>query len=306
MNFSKNKILVPVDIEADYDILIEQSHSIANVFDAEIVLLYVIEESPAIIKFFSPDDYLNRLRIHAKKKFDYIEKLVEKAHGKNHVPVSYIIKKGKVYQQIIETALELSALLIVMGKDAGIQQTNRQFIGGNTFNVIREAHCPVISIEGQKTFPVFKDILVPIDFTGQTKKQVEKAIEFGKYSGANIHLISVMTKEKKINRLLKNVQMKQVRNAIVKNGLNCTTEIFSSEPKKVPFIICEAAKNKSAELIIIMTQQEKRFSRFFVGSIAQEVIFMAGVPVLSISPKVEFKPQIVTSFVDPLGLMNKK
>jgi hypothetical protein len=61
-----------------------------------------------------------------------------------------------------------------------------------------------------------------------------------------------------------------------------------------------------ADLIIIMTQQKKSFVNYYVGSNAQEIIFNSAIPVLSIIPTAEFKPGVVTSMVDPLGLIKKK
>ncbi len=306
MGYSRNKILVPVDFGEKSDRIIEQSYSVAQVFDAEILLLHVIEDQVGVSKFLSPDEYLNRLMGHAKKQFDHIENFVENSTAEARVPVSYIIKKGKVYDQIIETALDQDVILIVMGCDAGESKRSRRFLGSNTFNVVREAHCPVITLKGDKIFPAFRNILVPLDFTGQTKKQVQKAIEFGKFLGATIHLISVIPDDHKIKKLMKNVQINQVRNAITRQGIKCTTEIIKDDVSKVSECICQMALRKEADMIIIMTQQKKKIARFFVGSIAQEIIFRACVPVLSITPQAEFRPQVVTSFIDPLGLLNSK
>ncbi len=306
MRYSRNKILVPVDFGEKSDQIIEQSYSVARVFDAEILLLYVIEDQAVISKFISPDEYLHWLKGHAQKQFDHIEDFVNRMNTKATTRISYIIKKGKVYDQIIETALDQDVILIVMGCDAGESKPIRRFVGTNTFNVVREAHCPVITLKGNEIFSAFRNILLPLDFTGQTKKQVQKAIEFGKFFGATIHLLSVVSAENKIKKLMKSVQMNQVRNAMASRGINCTTEIIQDKTSSIPESICKMASVKEADMIIIMTQQKKNFARFFVGSIAQEVIFRAGVPVLSISPKAEFRPQVVTSFIDPLGLMNPR
>jgi len=304
MGYSRNKILVPVDFGEKSDRIIEQSYSVARVFDAEILLLHVIEDQAGVSKFLSPDEYLNRLMGHAKRQFDHIEDFIEKSTAEARVPISYIIKKGKVYDQIIETALDQEVILIVMGCDAGESKRSRRFLGSNTFNVVREAHCPVITLKGDKVFPAFRNILVPLDLTGQTKKQVQKAIEFGRFLGATIHLITVIPDENKIKKLMKNVQINQVRNAIARHGIECTTEIIKDDVTRISESICHLAARKEADMIIIMTQQKKNFARFFVGSIAQEIIFRAFVPVLSITPRAEFRPQVVTSFIDPLGLMN--
>lgn len=306
MNLSKNKILVAVNLENNFEFLIEQSYSVASVFDAEILLLFVMEGTGGLGRFISPEDYMNQLMTHARMKFDAIESLVRKFATNSRIPVSYILKKGKVYDQIIETAIDQEVILIIMGVDDGDNKPKSRFLGSNTLNVVREAPCPVITLKSNKVYPAFRNILVPLDLTGHTKKQVQKAIELGKYFGAAIHLVSVFTDKKKITGLLKTVQINQVRNAIASHGIQCTTEILKQPPKGISHSICNVATIKNADLIIILTTQRRNFSRFFIGSIAQEIIFMACVPVLSLGPRAEFKPHLVTSFIDPLNLMQKK
>ncbi|MDX9941387.1 MAG: universal stress protein [Bacteroidales bacterium] len=306
MSQARNKILVPVDLGGHAENVLEQAYPIARVFGAEILMLFVIEDEAGISKLISPDDYLTRLMFQAKEQFDRIDNLIEQTGKGNKTPVSYIIKKGKVYDQIIETAREQDVILIVMGRDDGDAKRIRRFMGSNTFNVVREANCPVITLKGDKVYSCFRNILVPIDLTGQTKRQVQKAIELGKFFGATIYLVSVITKEGKVRRLMKNVQINQVRNAIERHGINCSSEILTGEGLNIPRQICTMAQRTEADMIIIMTQQKKNFPRFFVGSIAQEIIFMACVPVLSISPKAEFNPKVITSFLDPMNVMNSR
>lgn len=306
MDQSKNKILVAVNLEKNFDIIIEQSYSIARVFDAEILLLFVIEDAGGLSRYISPEDHMNQIMGHARKRFDEIESLVENYADHSQIPVSYILKKGKVYDQIIETAFEQNVILIIMGVDDGDTKRKRRFVGSNTLNVVREAPCPVITIKGDKAYQAFRNILVPLDLTGHTKKQIQKAIEFGKFFGADIHLVSVISEKKKITGLLKTVQINQVRNAISRHGIKCTSEILRHPPKGVSQSICNVAAHKNSDLIIIMTTQKRHFSRFFIGAIAQEIIFMACVPVLSLAPRAEFKPYVVTSFLDPLNLLQHK
>ncbi|MEE4176220.1 MAG: universal stress protein [Bacteroides sp.] len=306
MSHARNKILVPVDFGEQAEVVLEQSYPIARVFDAEILMLFVIEDEAGFSKLISPDEYLNRLMHQAKKQFDQIDQLVARSGKGTSIPISYIIKKGKVYDKIIETALEQDVILIIMGRDAGDTKRVRRFMGSNTFNVVREANCPVITLKGDKVYTAFRNILVPIDLTGQTKKQVQKALEFGTFFGATIHLLSVMSGEGKIRKLKKNVQINQVRNAIERHGVKCTSEILIGIGQDIPHDICQVARRIEADMVIIMTQQKKNFPKFFVGSIAQEIIFQACVPVLSITPKAEFNPKVITSFIDPLNVMNTK
>ncbi len=308
MKTGRNKILVAIDFEEQSLNALEHSFEIARLFEAELILLYVIEVSNVLGKLRSPEDYVKKIIQEAREKFDELEKLAQSVSSKALVRTSVIIEKGKPYDKIIETAIEQDVIMIVMGKNSISSASKRnKYIGSNTMNVVREAECPVITIKEHTKIPgKFYRILLPLDFTRQTKKQVQKAIEFGGYFGAKIYVLSIVTSDNKVAKLLKQVQLNQVKNAIHKNGISCHTESLLANEETVSELVISYSKKIDADLIIIMTQQKKSFVNYYIGSNAQEIIFNSSLPVLSIIPTAEFKPGVVTSMVDPLGLIKKK
>ncbi len=308
MHTAKNKILVPIDFEEQAMNALYHSYELARLFDADLIFLYVIENTHVFGKLRSPEEYFKKVLAEAHERFDELEKLARDIAPKSSVKVSVIIEKGKPYEKIIETASDYEALLIVMGKNSSSTQGKTpKFIGSNTMNVVRDAHCPVVTIRDKVPKPgCFKTILLPLDFTRQTKKQVQKAIELGGYFNAKISVLSVVTGENKVTRLLKQVQLNQVKNAIQRHGIACSTDIVQTKTQEVADTVIDYSHKVKADLIIIMTQQKKRFVSFYVGSTAQDIIYKSSVPVLSIVPTAEFRPGVVTSMVDPFGLINKK
>ncbi len=308
MKTGKNKILVAIDFEEQSLSALEHSFEIARLFEADLILLYVIEVSNVFGKLRSPDDYVKKIIQQAREKFDELEKLARSATSKASIKISVIIEKGKPYDKIIETAVDQDVIMIVMGKNSISSLTRKnKYIGSNTMNVVREAECPVVTIKEHTKIPgKFSRILLPLDFTRQTKKQVQKAIEFGGYFGARIYVLSIVTSDNKVAKLLKQVQLNQVKNAIRKNGISCHTESLFADGETVSDLVISYSSKIDADLIIIMTQQKKSFVNYYVGSNAQEIIFNSSIPVLSIIPSAEFKPGVVTSMVDPLGLIRKR
>lgn len=308
MHNAKNKILIAIDFEAESLSALEHSYELARIFDAELLLLYVIEGSGILGKLRSLEEYEKKIIERAREKFDELEELARHAEGKSNIKTSFLIQKGKPYQQIIETAIEHDVLLIVTGKNNAIEPIKkRRFAGSNALNVIRESPCPVITIKSTTKKPgKFQNILLPLDFTKQTKKQVQKAIEIGGYFGANINVLSILRKDNKVIRLLKQVQLKQIKNAIQKNGIQCKTDFIFEKEANVADIVLKHSKKINADLIIIMTQQKKNFVHYYIGSTAQVIISESAIPVLSIMPIADFKPGMVTSMVDPMGLIKPK
>jgi nucleotide-binding universal stress UspA family protein len=307
MTQNSNKILVPIDFQEPSLNALDHSYELARLFDAELILLYVIEVTGVFGKLRSPEDYVNSVIKEAREKFDELEKLAGSVSSKASVKVTTIIEKGKPYDRIINTAIDNDVILIIMGKSGVLDAPDRNFIGSNTLNVIREAPCPVITVKGDKPMPEkFANILLPLDFTGHTKKQVQKAIDLGGYFGSSINIISVISRENKVTKLLKQVQMNQVKNAINRHGVRCHSELLYIDDKTAAEEVIDYSMKIDADLIIIMTQQKKSIIHYYVGSTALQIIQNSEIPVLSIFPAAEFKPGMVTSMVDPMGLMRKK
>jgi nucleotide-binding universal stress UspA family protein len=307
MTQNSNKILVPIDFQEPSLNALDHSYELARLFDAELILLYVIEVTGVFGKLRSPEGYVKNVIKEAREKFDELEKLAGSVSSKASVKVTTIIEKGKPYDRIINTAIDNDVILIIMGKSGVLDTPDRKFIGSNTLNVIRDAPCPVITVKGDKPMPEkFANILLPLDFTGHTKKQVQKAIDLGGYFGSSINIISVVSRENKVTKLLKQVQMNQVKNAINRHGIRCHSELLYIDDKSAAEEVIDYSMKMDADLIIIMTQQKKSIIHYYVGSTALQIIQNSEIPVLSIFPAAEFKPGMVTSMVDPMGLMRKK
>lgn len=306
MSSVKNRILVAIDFEEQSINALNQSFNIASIFNAEILLLYVIEPAKGMSKFVFPDDYINKIVANARNKFNELESLAKKKSERTKIPVSSIIVKGKPYEKIVEIAKDYGVLMIVMGKNSDLERQNRRFVGSNTFNVIRVAPCPVLSVKGSNLAGVFNNILLPLDFKKDITNQLKTAIDIANYFGAAINIISVFSKENKVYRIIRQVNVNNARKEIEKSGIRCNVDIITAKKnQQVSDVINEFARIINADMIIIMTQQKKVLVDYFVGSTAQEVINNASIPVLTILPTVKLKPAMITSFLDPMGLLNK-
>ena len=106
----QNKILVPVDYSAQSLVALEQAANLAKVFNAEIIILKVAETS-GVSTFFSSkhmEEFISASEIQLKEFAQENEK-------KTGVKMTPVVKKGKVYTEIVETAEEIDATFIVMG-----------------------------------------------------------------------------------------------------------------------------------------------------------------------------------------------
>jgi nucleotide-binding universal stress UspA family protein len=139
-------ILCPMDFSDESIRALEYALSLAKEADARIILLHVIEGTVD-----DPDE----TQFRDLKVFEYYGRLEEAARARLAAAIPddariwahpvESIARGKAYRQILRVAEEESAELIVMGI-RGRGAINRLLFGSNTAHVIREATCPVLTL----------------------------------------------------------------------------------------------------------------------------------------------------------------
>jgi len=281
-----NKILIPVDFEKQSLLALEQSFSLAQTILAEITLLYVHEPSSIFSSIFSDDQKAEMLIIIDER----LAELAGKASISSGITVNYKLEKGKVYSKIIEVAKEINAQFIVMGTHSSDQEDEQEKrVGANTSRVLRAAKCPVITVNGNHVYSEFRNILLPLDLTQESRQKVTMGIEIARYYGAGIKVVSAYLLKNEKAELGKLYQQgEQVVNFIASAGINCTFELIEMKDEEktiVPSMLEYAEKQADIDLIIILTQQEISLVEYFVRSLSQDLIRLSDIPVMSIQPK---------------------
>jgi nucleotide-binding universal stress UspA family protein len=176
-----------------------------------------------------------------------------------------------------------------MGKGSlVIDDEEKPSIGSITSRILRTSKIPVITIGGKKLRLGFKNILLPLDLTKETRQKVSWAIQFAKLFNAEIQVVSSIWENKDFVVTQINSQMKQVVSFISKQGVKVKGEII--RPKdgdtNLRSILNKYIKeHDEIDLAIIMTQQEDDFTHLFVGSSATSFISESKIPVMSIVPR---------------------
>ena len=144
LNFKNiKKILIPTD-GSDYSMrAAEQGVSIAKMLDAEIKVVYVIDEVVLNqIKVTERENLEEELKQDGTRYIKYILRLAEK----EGVKADSRITRGIPFEQIVHLAKELSVDLIVMGT-YGRRGAERILIGSVAERVIECSSCPVLVIK---------------------------------------------------------------------------------------------------------------------------------------------------------------
>lgn len=136
-------ILLPVDLsdEHSWRKALPTAIALCATFQAQLHVMTVVPEFglPMVGQFFPPD-YESKVHDHVGTQLrDFIAE-----HVPEDVTVKRIVAAGKIYQQILRTAKEIGADLIVMGSHH--PELADYLLGPNAARVVRHADCSVMVV----------------------------------------------------------------------------------------------------------------------------------------------------------------
>lgn len=269
----KKQILVPTDFSKYAEIALKQSVLFANKNDCDVVLMHVI---PSLKKLNGTEESVDL--IHRK-----LQKLVDSVHSFCEVKVFTIIESGKVISQILKKEKEISPEYLFIGTDASANVNS-----STTLQILNNVNCPLVVFSSRADKNSCNKIVLPLDLTKETKQKIEQTIRVAKIYGSEVHIVSAASLENddQCDRL--RVQLNQVKGTFSRLRIDCVTKIIrtKNDIEVMANAINDYADDINADLIVIMTRQETKIQKFFVGSMAIKLIRKSTVPIMCISPKV--------------------
>ena len=255
-------ILIPIDFSEQSIFAIKQSYNLAKYTHSKIVLLHVYEKA-------------------GQERYEDLTKLCKQTESESGlVPIEFMNLKGDIYIETDRVAEEIGANLIIMGIESNMKFAD--IFGGSASKLIRKAPCPVITIRGREHRDGCENILLPLDLSRESREKVDVAVQFAKYFGASIRVLSVFSPSDLAyeNQLL--AYSHQVKQFIKSKGISCTNRSIASD--HVAETVVDYANKIEADLIMIMNKQELSVKEFFGGTEAQHIVDISNVPVMTVNP----------------------
>jgi nucleotide-binding universal stress UspA family protein len=280
--FEIKKILIPIDFSETSLLAIEHGAFMAQLFKAELVLLHVVENHYEKFSVIAPE-----LRISPPSDLtNAIEKRLEETaadiRGKYGVKSMCITSAGTIFSEILAISKEHNIDIVVMGTH-GTSGVVEFFIGSNTYKIVTQSTCPVISVQAQSQKVGFKDILLPIDDSLHSRQKVNHAIVLAKHFGSKIHILGLDdSKKDEVAHKKFEHKLDQIEAYIKKCELASTRK--SVEGKNQAKVTYDYAKSVNADLIVIMTDQDEDITGRLMGTFAQQIVNHSKIPVMSVQP----------------------
>jgi nucleotide-binding universal stress UspA family protein len=140
-----NKILTAIDFSENSDYAFDYALTLAKQFDSQLAILHVINEPVDLRGFYVPHISFEQLE---KEIEEGAEKMMAKFCGLkmgDFTNFTTSIVTGIPYEEIIRTAEEAAASLIVLGTH-GRTGLDHLIFGSTAERVVRGASCPVLTI----------------------------------------------------------------------------------------------------------------------------------------------------------------
>ncbi len=272
----KDIILIGIDFSDTSNNALQYGVGLAKKMGADILLVWVDTTSAD-----EDAETQHEKRLEAKHK---LKALAADVEARNEgMSVHCKLRKGMVHRELAFVAKEFDARLMVIGTD-GISGVEEFRIENNTFRIIAQSPCPVISVrQNYKVTGNINTLMLPIDEMKNTIDKLPLAIQLAKDIKAGIRLLNIY--HPKIESLRNQTNAHSTKATKILETENVISDIdvplHTSDPKQV----VEAAVNSAVDMLVIMTNPVMSRADIPEGILAQKVIHFSPIPILSVQAK---------------------
>lgn len=289
------KILVPTDFsELSYKAF-EAAAYFADLFDGTVTPFHAYIPLSEMDSF-----YYTGVGLSGQVDYDQIEKtVVDRLNEVSRIKVSAnrlekpLLGVGNPAHAIAEAA---EAFDLVVMTTHGRTGFSRFLMGSVAEKTLRLTHAPILVVEEKSIIKKIESILITTDFSENSHKAFEKALEIAQLTGAKVELINILMREgfdsDSVVEADVRLREKELHSLIEKyfNPIkNRTKGNVIVSFKSVHEAIVHETKGNKYDLVVISTIGRTGLDYLMLGSTAANVVRSVSSPVLSINPKRMFK-----------------
>jgi len=273
METKKSIVIVATDFSEVAEYAVLHAAGICKMQNNKLTLLHIINKHT---KSLLKKEKLTQSSI--KEKLEKKAKDLSEQYG---IEVDFVTREGSIFSTIGSVAKDINANLVLFGTHGktGLQH----LIGSYAMKVIVKSPAPVIAVHKRDFREGYKNVVMPIDDTSESKQKVKWAIHIAKKFNSTIHIFAIDVKDKERKSKIKGnlIQIKKFFNQHNVKHTDKICETTGSFPKK----ILDYSKSIDADLIMIMTNPDKIFPTFIIDQWEERVLFNNElIPVMAINP----------------------
>jgi nucleotide-binding universal stress UspA family protein len=198
--------------------------------------------------------------------------------GAQESEIKLLTRKGKPYTELPLLARELHVETLLMRP---YEKKGFQLFKENTsYNAVISSPCPVITLAEGVKISSFKNILLPIDTSAETRQKIPFAIHIAKHYHSVVHVVGFGKDKnnKEAYSKLKNYA-EQSRGFLREKGINSEAHVeFGNNTLDM---IREFIRSNDCDLLIITVDEDTSL----FSSTSEKLVYSSSVPVVCIQPK---------------------
>ncbi|NTW32503.1 MAG: universal stress protein [Bacteroidetes bacterium] len=273
MDDKKSIVLVPTDFTEVAEYAIEHAAGICKLQGAKLTLLHIINKDTKT--------YLKKEKLTGSAIHERLEKKAKELTDKYNIEVDFIVKTGSIFSEIGIAAKELGASLLTLGTHGkvGVQH----IVGSYAMKVIESSPAPVIVVQKRSFREGYKNIVLPIDDSTESKQKVKWAIHIARKFNSNVRIFAMHSSDGYRMAKIKG-NLLQIRKFFVQNDIAHTFEI-ADKNGVFPKQILTYSQSIDADLILIMTNPDNMMPSFIIGKWEEQILFNDSlIPIMAINP----------------------
>lgn len=268
MESTNNIFLVPTDFSEVCGNAAEQAAAAAKNVGYKVALLHVIDKNTKA-ELKKENKGLETI----EQRLEKIASSLSETYG---VEVDTIAREGDIFSTIAGVAQEIKADLIFLGTHGKVGM--QKLTGSFALRVVTSSEVPSIIVQKKKLGGGFSRIVIPITSDAGPWNKTKWAARIARQFDSEIHLFHLPGDdlEDMITMITNHFKANDVEYRIKtadKSG-NFTKQVI------------DYATSVDADLIMIMTNPDKGFKSFLLGSYDEDIIFNTSqIPVMCINPR---------------------
>lgn len=276
-------VLVLFDFSENAKIALKHGSVLAKNLGAKISLLNVMEDFSVEQLFHSGKPSSVSFDTYKTEVLSMIDDETRAIRAELGVEIGCYIQQGKVVKQLGDFIKANEVDLVVIGTH-GVKGRDPIFSGPNAYKIVNSQKIPVLTVPGGTASPYYKKIFLPLDGSFHTREKLPYAMWIAEKSKGQVVAAAFETHQDKeslhhMQAILQQTIQYMQQHQIPSGG-------YEKETKNLAQDTLLGAEVNQADLIVIMSEQEKTLAGIFSGPIAQQIVQNSTLPVLTIPPRV--------------------
>ncbi|TDQ30885.1 universal stress protein [Zeaxanthinibacter enoshimensis] len=278
-NGTIKNILVPVDFSPHSEYALEVAANMARENNSDIFLFHMLGLAQSVLL----QDYSQKeaeAEYYMKMARDKFKHILESPRLKG-IEVKVILQNYKRFEELNNVVRENAIDLVVMGSH-GTSGVGEIFVGSNTEKVVRTITVPVLVIKERVRDFNPRTVVMAIDYRKEQLDVYARAIKWFSARGCRICLLHVNLPNMSYSSTARSRQRADDFLSLAHPGgiPEHIDQVFISDYSLEQGLYYQAQREK-ADIIAVLTHGRKGLAHFFMGSIGEDLVNHAPIPVMT-------------------------